>query len=69
MAKKFTSDYSAKLIDATGRELEVSINGASIDEMVATGLTQESAREEVEQNAFQNAIARGEISADCHRAA
>ena len=59
------TDYAVTLEDRTGRRVPVYINADSITELMATGLSEDRAAEEVEQNAFQNAIARGEISEDC----
>ncbi len=70
MAKKTNlRDYSVTLTDASTRTAEVSINADSIREAMAYGSSLEGARHDVEQNAFQNAIARGEIAADCWIAA
>jgi hypothetical protein len=60
----FTADYSVKMQDSAGRTCELYVNGASIDELTATGVPEYEAREGVESNAFENAIARGEIGED-----
>lgn len=60
----YTRDYSIKMQDSTGRTLELPICGASIDDAVAAGVEWDDAVEQVESNAFANAIARGEIGAD-----
>lgn len=60
----FTTDYSLKLQDSTGRTFELCINGASIDELVKGGMSEYEAIEGVQSNAFQNAIDAGEIGAD-----
>jgi hypothetical protein len=52
---KATQDYSITMRDESGRTCILYINGASVDE---------SSAESVEGNAFQNAIARGEIGDD-----
>ena len=59
-----TKDYALNMIDGTGRTLALAINGDSITEMVATGMSPAQAAESVEGNAFANAIARGDIGAD-----
>lgn len=59
-----TKDYSVALADHRGRTVEISINGASVDEMIAVGYSEQEARESVESDAFAKAIARGEIDAD-----
>jgi hypothetical protein len=59
-----TADYSIKMTDRTCRVAVICINGASIDEQVADGYSLSEAVENVEGNAFQNAIARGEINDD-----
>jgi hypothetical protein len=55
-----TKDYPVTLEDSTGRRVTLHINGACIDEMGGDRW----AIEAVEGNAFQNAIADGEIGAD-----
>lgn len=64
-----TTDYSLKMQDSAGRTVELFINGACIDEQIASGLTESEAREGVEGNAFANAIYRGEIGEDAWIAA
>lgn len=59
-----TKDYSIKMQDGAGRETTLSINGASVDEMIADGYSTEEARESLESNQFQKAIADGKIGAD-----
>lgn len=59
-----TKDYSVKLQDGSGRTVELFISGADIDEQIASGTNEYEARENVESNAFGNAIARGEIGDD-----
>jgi hypothetical protein len=59
-----TKDYGIIMQDKNGRRTTLAINGASIDELVATGSSREDATESVEGNTFQNAIARGEIGDD-----
>lgn len=68
MAKKFTRDYEVTLQDSTGRIAVVGIDGASIDELVATGMLFSHAVEEVEDNCIGVAIREGRIGADCHLA-
>lgn len=60
-----TADYSVTLKDRTGRTLVVYINGASVDELVATGVSLERAKDEVEQDRFWAAIDKGDIAEDC----
>ena len=59
-----TPDYSITMQDRQGRTTQLFICGASIDEAVATGAPEWEAREDVESNAFANAIARNEIGED-----
>lgn len=59
-----TADYSLTLQDSTGRTAELFIVGACIDEQMTTGVTEWQAKENVEGNAFANAIAEGVINAD-----
>ena len=59
-----TKDYSIKMQDSTGRVAIIGINGASIDELVATGLPLSEAVQAIEDNSFENAIRMGEIGAD-----
>lgn len=61
---KFTADYSLKMQDGTGRTTELFINGACIDEVIATGVPEYEAIEGVQNNAFWNAVDRGEIGED-----
>ena len=63
-----TKDYSITLQDSTGRIAVVGINGATIDELVATGLPFDHAVEAVENNSAEVAIRDGEIGSDCHLA-
>lgn len=58
-------DYSITLEDATGKTCTISINGACIDDLMKIGYTEAEAIESVEQNAGDNAIARGDISEAC----
>lgn len=60
-----TADYSVTLQDRTGKTLVVYINGASVDELVATGVSLERAKEDVEQDRFWAAIDNGDIAEDC----
>jgi hypothetical protein len=59
-----TNDYTITLQDNTGRVVTLFINGATIDEMVDTNTPEWLAIENVERNAFENAIAEGIISDD-----
>ena len=59
-----TKDYSIKMQDSTGRIATIGINGASIDELVATGLPLSEAVQAIEDNSFEVAIRMGEIGAD-----
>jgi rRNA processing protein Krr1/Pno1 len=59
-----TKDYSITMQDSTGRTAVIGINGASIDEMVATGLSFSEAVECIEDNSFLVAIRMGEIGAN-----
>jgi hypothetical protein len=63
-----TKDYSITLQDSTGRIAVIGINGTSIDELVAAGLSFDYAVEEVENNSAEVAIRNGEIGSDCHLA-
>lgn len=58
------TDYSIPMIDSAGRRAELFINGDTIAELMMDGLTESAAREEVESNAFANAIADGLIGPD-----
>lgn len=60
----YTRDYGVTMRDRTGRVTTLSINGASIDELIRGGYPEWEARESVESNTFQNAIYNGEIGAD-----
>ncbi len=57
-------DYSLTMQDSTGQRVTLNINADSIRELVATGMSLSQATEEVEGNAFSNAIARNEINED-----
>ena len=59
-----TLDYSIKIQDSTGRTTELFINGACIDELLATGMAECEAREGVESNAFWKAVEHDEIGED-----
>lgn len=56
-----TKDYSITLQDSTDRIAVISINGASIDETIATGSSFDAAEENVIDNAVWAAVRRGEI--------
>lgn len=60
-----TRDYSITLQDSSGNVCTISINGACIDDLIKSGYSESEAVESVEQNAGDNAIARGDIGADC----
>jgi hypothetical protein len=57
-------DYSIKMQDGSGSVVDLFINADSISELIASGMSAGRAQEEVESNAFANAIYRGEIGAD-----
>jgi hypothetical protein len=57
-----TNDYSLTLEDSTGRRVTLFINGACVDEMGGD----DRARENVQDNAFANAIYEGLIGADAY---
>ena len=57
-----TLDYGVTVRDHTGRVVTLSINGASIDELIRGGYSEAEAREAVESNTFQTAIYDGEIA-------
>jgi hypothetical protein len=62
-----TKDYTIKVIDSEGRRLSLSINGDSVDELIRVyGDSEEYAREQVENNAVENAIHRGEIGSEVY---
>ena len=67
MSKKQTlGDYTLTMQDSTGRRFVLAINADCIRELVATGMSLASAKEDVENNAFWGAIDRNEIGADAH---
>jgi hypothetical protein len=57
-------DYSVTMQDSTGKRCKLYINGDCIREHMESGLSLMQATEEVESNAFANAIWRKEIGAD-----
>ena len=57
-------DYSLTMKDGQGRTVELFINGDSINEAVASGMSEDHAREEIESNAFGRAIFNREIGED-----
>ena len=57
-----TNDYQITVQDSTGRKIALFIDGATVDCMGGN----EYAKELVEDNAFANAIARGEIGEDAY---
>lgn len=61
---RFTNDYGIILRDKSGRIVTLSIIGACIDDLIKDGYSKSEAVESVEGNAFQNAVARGEIGDD-----
>lgn len=59
-------DYAITLRDINGKECELFINADNIYDLLRHGdCTLDQAVESVEQNAGHNAIASGEIDADC----
>jgi hypothetical protein len=56
-----TKDYSVTVQDKQGRVAVLSINGASVDECVAIGLSLSEVCEQLETNAFWLAVREGEI--------
>ena len=58
-----TKDYSVTVRDNRGRIAVLAINGASVDECVATGLSLAEVCEQLETNAFWRAVREGEINA------
>jgi hypothetical protein len=56
-----TKDYAVTVQDKQGRIAVLAINGASVDECVATGLSLAEVCEQLETNAFWLAIREGEI--------
>jgi hypothetical protein len=62
-----TKDYSITMKDSTGRTFELFINGDCIDEALAQGYSLDTACERNETNKLENAIAEGQIGADCYQ--
>jgi hypothetical protein len=58
-----TKDYSITVRDNRGRVAVLSIDGASVDECVATGLPLPEVCERLESEAFQRAVEAGKINA------
>lgn len=64
--KTKVKDYSITLRDVNGKTCELFINADSINDLMRYGdVTLDQAIEAVEQNAGDNAIARGDIDANC----
>jgi len=64
--KTKVKDYSITLRDVNGKTCELFINADSINDLMRYGdVTLDQAIEAVEQKAGDNAIARGDIDADC----
>ena len=64
--KTKVKDYSITLRDVNGKTCELFISADSINDLMRYGdVTLDQAIEAVEQNAGDNAIARGNIDADC----
>ena len=59
-----TADYTIAMQDSAGRRCLLSISGDSIDEAIASGESESVAIENIESNAFANAIENGEIGED-----
>ncbi len=57
---KRVKDYAIVMRDSAGRQILLHITGDSVNEAIRDG----GFREDVESNAFANAIARGEIGED-----
>ncbi len=64
MKRKPLRDYTITLQDNAGRIVALSINADCITEAIASGYSFEQAREEIESNAFGNAIDQKEIGAE-----
>ena len=62
-----TKDYSITMKDSAGRTCELFINGDCIDEALAQGYSLDTACERNETNKLENAIAEGQIGADCYQ--
>lgn len=58
-------DYSIKLRDVHNKTCIIHINAACIIEQIKTGVNEHIAVENVERNALENAIARGDIDENC----
>lgn len=58
-------DYTVTLRDTTGKTCVVHIGGDAIVYQMEHGASESDAVEGIEQNAFANAIQRGEIGEDC----
>jgi hypothetical protein len=61
--KQNLKDYTITMQDDSGRICVVSINCDCIAEQIQNGETESNARDNVENNAVDNAIYRGEINA------
>lgn len=61
-----TPDYAITLRDSGCRVVTLPITGASIDDMIRDGYSRADAVENVESNAFQNAVAEGQIGEDAY---
>jgi hypothetical protein len=66
MRTHHTKDYTITLEDETGRTCVLSIHGDCIDEEMARGYTLSEARENIENNKVENAIAEGLIDYECY---
>ena len=61
---KFHKDYALNMRDNTGKTCTLYITGACIDDLMRAGWSESEAIEDVESNAFWNAIYDGEIGED-----
>ena len=62
--RKFHKDYAIHMKDSAKKTCTLYINGACIDQLMRTGMSESEAIENVESNAFWNAISDGEIGED-----
>lgn len=58
-------DYSVHLTDSTGGIVKINISADAIRDVMRSGSTLDRAVDDVEQNAFQNAIDKGLIGPEC----
>ena len=58
-----TKDYIIIMQDSAGRKVSLNVDGTTIDELIASGLSAYAATEEIQTNAVEVAVRQGQLCA------